>query len=798
MFANAKNGKGTGNKNRVDKPWFTKDCMVKRREYHKAKNVYSKYKSDDNRTNLKVKSKEYNRELRKNYQKYRDTLENDLKNANKRDPKMFWNILNNIGKTKSETPIDLPIEEIYTYFKDLNFNKDETDDDLFCDCNNAIYDDLLNSEITREEIEFSVRNLKNNKASGIDYILNEYIKSTLDICLPIYHSLFNLILNTGVVPKSWTVGIIKPLYKNKGDSTNLDNYRAITLVSCLGKLFTSVINNRLTKFSDEIHLISDAQAGFRKGYSTTDNIFILNALVSLYLSFGKKLYCAFVDFRKAFDSVSRSCLWRKVQRSHITGKIFNVMHNLYRSSKSCVRNGDEMSEFFNSNIGVKQGENLSPFLFALFLNDLEDFLSDNNVNDLKDMSRLSREHIGMYLKLLLLLYADDTVIFAETAKELQHALDVFQSYCNLWKLTVNLDKTQVLVFAKRKRKEKFKFLLYQRELEITDTYPYLGILFNCNGKYNKTQTKLVDQAQKALFSIYTKIKNVSLSIDVQFKLFDALVSPILLYSSEVWGYENANVLEKVHLQFCRKILKLRKSTPKYMVYGETGRMPLQITIKTKMIMFWHKLISCREKLSSQMYTLIFKLHEKGIVEVNWLMTIRNILNQIGLSYIWQQQETCIPEAGWLKMEIRRRLSDNFIQQWYSDIENSTKGTFYKLIKSQHNLENYLLRLLPKDRYTICKFRTSNHNLPIETGRWMGINREDRICSLCDSGIGDEFHYLFICKNIEVTGIREKFIPKYYYENPNIIKMEKMFKFCNKKLLVNVSCFIERLSKLFTL
>lgn len=285
---------------------------------------------------------------------------------------------------------------------------------------------------------------------------------------------------------------------------------------------------------------------------------------------------------------------------------------------------------------------------------------------------------------------------------------------------------------------------------------------------------------------------------MQFKLFDALVSPILLYSSEVWGYENVNVLEKVHLQFCRKILKLRKSTPKYMVYGETGRMPLQITIKTKMIMFWHKLISCREKLSSQMYTLIFKLHEKGIVEVNWLTTIRNILNQIGLSYIWQQQETCIPEAGWLKMEIRRRLSDNFIQQWYSDIENSTKGTFYKLIKSQHNLENYLLRLLPKDRYTICKFRTSNHNLPIETGRWMGINREDRICSLCDSGIGDEFHYLFICKNIEVTGIREKFIPKYYYENPNIIKMEKMFKFCNKKLLVNVSCFIERLSKSFTL
>jgi hypothetical protein len=91
-----------------------------------------------------------------------------------------------------------------------------------------------------------------------------------------------------------------------------DNIRAITLISCLGKLFTSIINSRMTFRANEISLISKNQDGFRKGHSTADNLFVLHSLISLYPSFGKKIYCTFFDFRNAFDTVWRSGLWKKI------------------------------------------------------------------------------------------------------------------------------------------------------------------------------------------------------------------------------------------------------------------------------------------------------------------------------------------------------------------------------------------------------------------------------------------------------------------------------------------------------
>ena len=105
--------------------------------------------------------------------------------------------------------------------------------------------------------------------------------------MPIYCKLFNLILNTSKIPNSWSEGIILPIYTNKGSVSEPTSYRPITLVSCLGKTFTAILNNRLSQLSDEIELITEAQTGFKKGYGTTDNIFTLYALFSIYQSLGK-------------------------------------------------------------------------------------------------------------------------------------------------------------------------------------------------------------------------------------------------------------------------------------------------------------------------------------------------------------------------------------------------------------------------------------------------------------------------------------------------------------------------------
>ena len=206
---------------------------------------------------------------------------------------------------------------------------------------------------------------KNNKSSGSDFILNEYIKASIDRMLPLYVKLFNLVFESGIVPEAWLIGDIIPIYKNKGSRCSPENYRPITLLSCLGKIFTSVISSRLNKYVDESEILKENQAGFRCNYSTVDNIFLLHCLIELSQIKKKKLYCAFIDFKAAFDKVWRTGLWRKLLGYGISGKCFNVIHNMYKDSKSRISLNCEKSDYFPCQIGVRQGENLSPLLLEV-------------------------------------------------------------------------------------------------------------------------------------------------------------------------------------------------------------------------------------------------------------------------------------------------------------------------------------------------------------------------------------------------------------------------------------------------
>ena len=116
------------------------------------------------------------------------------------------------------------------------------------------------------------------------------------------------------------------------------------------------------------------------------------------------------------------------------------------------------------------------------------------------------DNLNMYIKLFILLYADDTVIFAESAPELQQALSVFEKYCTEWKLSVNVTKTKVVIFSKRKLAQNVSFKLYNQNIEIQDSYVYLGLLFYYNGNFAQARKKLVDQAQKALYALYKDSK----------------------------------------------------------------------------------------------------------------------------------------------------------------------------------------------------------------------------------------------------------------------------------------------------
>ena len=474
-----------------------------------------------------------------------------------------------------------------------------------------------------------------------------------------------------------------------------NNYRGITLLSCIGKLFTAIINSRLTKFLNVRGIIGDEQAGFRNNFSTVDHIFVLKNLVDIYLSKRKKLYCAFVDYCKAFDFVDRTSLWSKIIANGINGKIMTVIYNMYNNAKSRIKLNGQYSNLFDCNIGVRQGENLSPLLFAIYLNDFELYLSQhyNGLNDIKkDIGdRLSDDDVEIFLRLFVLLYADDTIILAESPECLQKGLDALNNYCNLWKLSVNASKTKIVIFSRGKTRRIPEFTFGNTKIDVVDDYTYLGVIFQFNGKFKKAINKQVSQARGAMFSLLTKTSKLNLPIDIVCELFDRLVVPILLYGSEIWGFENINQIEVFYRNFLRRILGVSKYTTNCFLYGEVGKFHLESTIALRMFNFWTKIISGSEnKLTFRIYCLSKHLHEDANhpFQSNWISKIKNFLNNCGLCDIWINQNSL--DVNWAKNVVESRLHDIDIQKWDTKVFNNSQSISYRIFKTNHRLEPYLV------------------------------------------------------------------------------------------------------------
>ena len=304
--------------------------------------------------------------------------------------------------------------------------------------------------------------------------------------------------------------MIIPIFKNKGENTNPDNYRGITLLSCLGKLFTSVLNNRISEFFEDEKLLGEEQAGFRSSYSTIDHVFALKTIIDYYLQKRKRLYCAFIDYKKAFDLIDRKYMWLKMIKAGVNGKVLNVVKSLYNHAKSCISSNGKMSDFFTCNVGVRQGENLSPLLFAVYLNDFQEHIAKSypGLKLLSDdlSSILQDEELENFSKLFCLLYADDSIILAESPEELQVALDAVQDYCRKWHLIVNTSKTKIVIFSRGKIRKMPNFTYGHDTIEVVYDFVYLGVKFNYNGTFKKAISKQVIQARKALYSMLAKAK----------------------------------------------------------------------------------------------------------------------------------------------------------------------------------------------------------------------------------------------------------------------------------------------------
>jgi len=761
--------------------WFDNECQTARNVYHDALRIFNSSKTDINREHLCTCKRIYKDLIRKKKACcYRKKMI-EIENLRKHKPRDFWRFFkskNRVIKNK------ISLEEFTKFFENLSSNISDV-------CNIEAEDFCLNNDfnlenssfpeldlpISVEEVRNAIKHLKRNKSSGSDCMLNEYFLECSDILSAHLCDVFNGIFVSGFFPDKWTEGVIIPLHK-KGSVNDVNNYRGITLVSCFSKLFTTILNKRIETFCNENTIISDAQFGFRKGYSTVDAIFILMSIVQNYLNENKRLYVIYVDMLKCFDSIYRNALWLKMFKSGIQGKLLRIVKDMYANVKSRVKSCSSYSDYFSYAVGLRQGEVMSPILFSLFVEDLELYLQDN-IN-----SGLSIDDIV----LIVLLFADDMAILGKSPAEVQSHLDKLYLYCNAWGLNVNTAKTKIMVFRKRGGlKENEKWTYNGNVIEVVDNFNYLGTVLNYTGSFKLNQEHLVGKALKALNTLLIKCHDFDIKPKIFCQLFDSFVGSILNYASEVWGFSKSDDIERIHLKFCKRLLQVKINTCNVAVYGELGRYPLYVNRYIKIIKFWFKILN-NENIIMQ---IVYKqaLHDCNKGYNNWVTNVKNMLNNYGFGYVFENPN--VVQVNSFVSEFKCRLVDNFKQEWYGKMNNSSVLDMYKIYKSSLEYEEYL-DLLPKRlRLFFVRLRVSAHPLRIQTGRYAqnNIPRNERYCLCCNSvDLEDEYHFICICRCY--IDLRNKYISRIFYINPSVYKFHKLLVSSDRLVISNVCKYIK--------
>ena len=773
----------TGHHNNYDKrdDWYDNDLRLAHNKFKEAELHFRLTGNIEDRVIMCKLRNAYRKACRiKRKAKQRNNA-NELLSLSKKDSRKFWK------KIKNRNNENIGNCDFRTHFRSLLNatsllgEEEESNAESWESEGVPVINDDLDRDITIDEIESCIKKLKNNKASGVDNILNEYIKYSSNKFKTVLVTLFNKILFLGYFPSIWAIGEILPIFK-KGDINICENYRGITLLSCIGKLFTSILNVRLNEWAEANSVYCNNQFGFRAGRSTTDCIFVLHGMIELLLSKSNPLFCAFIDLKQAFDSANRQAIWLKLHNNNISNKLIVLLKDMYSKIKLCVRdnssqmysqtqllesifsnsdNSIDNDYFFASNTGVLQGESLSPFLFSMFLNDLE-------------MTLNSEDGVGIVIQHFLisvLLFADDMVLFSGSRSGLQKGLDSLANYCDRWGLTVNENKTKCIAFKKGGKIAKADNWNYKNnQLETVSSFKYLGLMLSSSGSFAQTTQCLSDQGNRALFGLKKIIRNYpEMNPAMQLQLFNTLVKPILYYSCEIWGFRESDQLEKLHLRFLKSILGVRKSTPNAFVYSELDTFPLKADRLPRIIKYWLRILHLQD---DNPVKIIYKLLLSDINEnnniINWASLVKKELYTIGLGHIWTNQ-SCT-NVKLIQSEFEQRVKDIYKQEISSNINKLSCHRLYKALFQNFNICSEYLNTIDNLslRIAISKIRLGSHNFLVERGRWNRpkLDYLERICQTCNV-VEDEFHVCIECP--KYVTLRLKYLPKYLITRPSVYK-----------------------------
>ena len=399
-------------------------------------------------------------------------------------------------------------------------------------------------KILKQEVVKAIKNSKIGKSPGPDQIHIEIIKLLEEENIDTLVRLFNKIYSTGVIPREWLTSEFIPIPK-KASAKRCDEYRLISLMSHLLKLFLKIIHSRIFKKCEQD--ISQSQFGFREGMGTREALFGLNVLFQKCRDQQKTVYTCFIDYEKAFDRVDHVELLKILESRGLDKNDIAIIKNLYWDQTAVVKYNNITTEPATIQRGVRQGCILSPMLFNLY----SERIFEEAIKDTCDGIKIN----GLTLNNLR--YADDTAVIADSPQALQRLLNQLTAVGDRYGLKINTTKTKILIISKTPEPP-INISIYGKQIEVVEKFKYLGTWISNNLDPEVEIRSRIEQARATFNRMRSLLCNSTLSLGLRCRFTKCYVHSVLLYGCEAWTLKvnTINRIEALEMWILRRLLKI--------------------------------------------------------------------------------------------------------------------------------------------------------------------------------------------------------------------------------------------------